>query len=120
MKNKVFDIKMPEKKYAVCFLLAAVIYSVLAAALYKSGIGCVWKHILGFECPGCGMTRAAISCLKLDFAAAFGYHHLFWLMPFVVLYAFFNGKVFSSKRLNTITTYIFAALFALDYFIKLL
>ena len=43
---------------------------------------CPFKLFLHVECPGCGMTRAMISVLKLDFRQAFAYHPLF---PIVIL-----------------------------------
>ena len=43
---------------------------------------CPFKLFLHVECPGCGMTRAIISVLKLDFRQAFEYHPLF---PIVIL-----------------------------------
>lgn len=43
---------------------------------------CPFKLFLHVECPGCGMTRAMISVLKLDFRQAFTYHPLF---PIVIL-----------------------------------
>lgn len=49
--------------------------------LYFTGIGCPIKFISGICCPGCGMTRAVISALKLDFKEAFYYHPLWCLVP---------------------------------------
>ena len=46
-------------------------------ALYLLDIGCVFRLMTGIPCPGCGMTRAWLAALRLDFAAAFAYHPLF-------------------------------------------
>lgn len=43
---------------------------------------CPFRLFLHIECPGCGMTRAIISAVKLDFKAAFQYHCLF---PLVIM-----------------------------------
>ena len=43
---------------------------------------CPFKLFLHVVCPGCGMTRAIISVLKLDFRQAYAYHPLF---PIVIL-----------------------------------
>ncbi len=61
--------------------------------LYYSGIGCVWRHLFGITCPGCGMTRAYISLLKGDISAAFGYHFMFWSVPILLIYVFFGEKL---------------------------
>lgn len=36
--------------------------------------GCPFRFFFGISCPGCGMTRALLAALRLDFAAAFSYH----------------------------------------------
>lgn len=43
------------------------------------GVTCPIRYVTGISCAGCGMSRAWLSLLKLDFAAAFAYHPLFWL-----------------------------------------
>lgn len=43
---------------------------------------CPFRLFLHIECPGCGMTRAIISVLRLNFRQAFQYHPLF---PIVLL-----------------------------------
>lgn len=52
---------------------------------YISGIGCPIKFVTGISCPGCGMTRALLACVELDFAQAFYYHPVFWMAPAVVI-----------------------------------
>ncbi len=51
----------------------------LLVLLVKLGITipCLFYQITGFQCPGCGNTRAAMALLRLDFAGAFGYNQLF-------------------------------------------
>ena len=43
------------------------------------GITCPIRYITGISCAGCGMSRAWLSLLRLNFEAAFAYHPLFWL-----------------------------------------
>lgn len=40
-------------------------------------IPCLFNRLTGLQCPGCGNTRAALSLLRLDFSAAFGYNPMF-------------------------------------------
>ena len=49
--------------------------------LYLLDVGCIFRLMTGIPCPGCGMTRAWLAALRLDFAAAFAYHPLFWVVP---------------------------------------
>ena len=69
-------------------LTAAAAIVLLYALLSVVGVGCPIKYLLGISCPGCGMTRACLSALRLDLRAAFYYHPL-WvlLLPFAVAYA---------------------------------
>ena len=59
------------------------------------GIRCIFLHFFGIPCPGCGMTRALLSVLRFDFAAAFHFHPLIYAMPYVLYYVMFpvNGRV---------------------------
>ena len=41
---------------------------------------CPVMWLFGVPCPGCGLTRACLAALRLDFSAAFGFHPLFWLI----------------------------------------
>lgn len=59
-----------------------------AGYLYLRVIGCPIRFLTGVSCAGCGMTRAWMSVLRLDFAAAYRYHPLFPLpAAAVALYA---------------------------------
>ncbi len=64
---------------------AVLAVAVLYALLFALGITCPIKYVTGISCPGCGMSRACFSALRLDFEAAFSYHPL-WilLLPFAV------------------------------------
>ncbi|MDE5715009.1 MAG: DUF2752 domain-containing protein [Anaeroplasmataceae bacterium] len=46
---------------------------------------CILKLLIGYPCPGCGMSRAAFSLLRLDFIAAFHYNPFIFLLPFLFL-----------------------------------
>lgn len=49
--------------------------------------GCPLYRFTGLPCPLCGMTRAWLAALRLDFSAAFFFHPLFPLAPPALLYA---------------------------------
>lgn len=66
-------------------------------ALYLLDIGCICRLVTGIPCPGCGMTRAWLAALRLDFAAAFAYHPLFWVVPIAFVLAFVREEGVSSK-----------------------
>ena len=53
----------------------------LYALMEAAGITCPIKYVTGISCAGCGMSRAWLSVLRLDFRQAFYYHPLFWMVP---------------------------------------
>ena len=53
--------------------------------------GCAVYRLLGVPCPGCGMTRAWLQALRLDFAGVFRWHPLFWTVPLIALALIFFG-----------------------------
>ena len=81
-------------------LLLTAIYTAILLIFWAFDVPCFFKAILGFSCPGCGMSRAVFSVIKLDFAAAFSYHPMFWSLPILYLYFIFGGKVFNKKFLD--------------------
>ncbi len=64
------------------FIFAAALAGL--AVLYRF-IGCPFRLLFGVSCPGCGMVRAAMRCLRLDFAAAWRLHPLVFALPAVLV-----------------------------------
>ena len=50
------------------------------------GFPCVLHELTGLACGGCGLTRAAVSLLHLDLAAAFSYHALWPVFAVYILW----------------------------------
>ena len=76
---------MPDSRHKarlqrVCLIagitIAALVGYVVLFDATGLGIPCVLYEATGLKCGGCGLTRAAVSLLRLDFAAAFSYHAL--------------------------------------------
>ena len=77
------------KKFGLLLLLSA--YFVIAyAVLNYHNVSCVFLSFFGIPCPGCGMTRALISVLKLDIIGAIKYNVVIFFMPYVFAYIFFD------------------------------
>ena len=88
-------IKNLGEKLAVIPLLFA-----LYGVMYLLDTTCIVKSALGFPCPGCGMTRAVVSALKLEFTSAFTLHPMFWSVPILGLYFLYDGRLFENKHIN--------------------
>lgn len=56
-------------------LMIALFYAVIE----MMGVTCPIRFLTGISCAGCGMSRAWLALLRLDFGAAARYHPLFWL-----------------------------------------
>lgn len=57
----------------VVLILLAVLYAYLDDE-YNMGFSCTLNQLFGIYCPGCGLTRAGIAMLQLDFYQAFRYN----------------------------------------------
>ena len=78
---------------------------------------CPFKLIFGIDCPGCGMTRALISVLHLDFIAAFSYHQLFFIPILGIFYHFIRKKLILSKKTELIGIIVVMIIFIVRWII---
>ena len=62
--------------------------------VYGIGFICVSRELTGLYCSGCGMTRAVLSLLKLDFYQAFRYN-AFSVILIPILFFYFYGEVYA-------------------------
>jgi hypothetical protein len=90
-------VKSPERERetpfqtAVSRLKVSALIFLVYLILNLFHMGCPIKFFTGISCPGCGMTRAVLSALRLDFRSAFYYHPLFLLSPIMFLLFIFEG-----------------------------
>lgn len=102
------------KKERITFLLILICVSLF---LYLTGIGCPLMFITGISCPSCGMTRACLHMLTLDFSSAFHYHPLCFTVPFLGLLILFYDHF--PKKFITVLLIALLVLFFVVYFIRL-
>ncbi|MEI6050540.1 MAG: DUF2752 domain-containing protein [Bacteroidota bacterium] len=57
---------------------------------------CLFKNLTGYECYGCGMTRAVLSAIHLQFENAFHYNKLFLIVLPLLIYIW--GKTLMNVR----------------------
>lgn len=58
---------------------------------------CLIFKLTGIPCLGCGMTRAVLAILRMDFETALGYHPLVFLLPLIGAYYLLDGNIFGKK-----------------------
>lgn len=91
--------------FALCFIA-------LILTMMLLHIPCPIKYLTGMSCAGCGMTRALLSALSLDFHAAFYYHPL-WILLFptailLILFRAKNKKIAFNAVLSCVVILFFA------------
>ena len=85
----------------VCFLIFFFILMVILILtfyyfynIYNIGIPCVFKTITGYNCPGCGLTRAVGEIINFDFKKALEYNSsVFIVLPLLIYY--FSNSIYS-------------------------
>lgn len=95
-------------------IMIVVIYTILNLF----GAGCPIKFLTGVSCPGCGMTRAVLAAMRLEFHEAFYYHPLFALVPPVFALYLFDYKI-KPLYIKYIWAFIIA-MFLVVYFVRLI
>lgn len=88
------------------------------AVLWLLGGTCPIRWLTGVSCPGCGMTRATLAALRLDFQAAFHYHPLFWLPPVALIVYLARSRL--SPRWQKAALWTGCALLIAAYVLRLL
>lgn len=68
------------KKWDLRRVLECAACVAVLAGFYRL-VGCPIRLLTGISCAGCGMTRACLCALRLDFRQAFYFHPLYPLVP---------------------------------------
>ena len=99
-------------------MLILLLIPAYAAVMYLLGLKCPVKTAFGYECPGCGMTRAVIYALQLDFRGAFEHHSMFWSVPLLFILIIRDGKVAGNRGINRLLSLLIVTGFLLNWAIR--
>ena len=92
-----FKVKSPIIK-----LLGTILYVILVLVIHYTGIGCLFRRFFNIYCPGCGLTTAYLAVFRLDFVSAFKANFMFWAIPIIYLYFWYDGKLTGKKVADNI------------------
>lgn len=92
---------------------AAIGAALLLIVLFD--VSCPIRTLSGYPCISCGMSRAWLSALRLDFSAAFSFHPMFWSIPVLYLYILFDARLFKNAIINWTVFGLIAAGFLVNY-----
>lgn len=104
-------------KEKIIFLVSYIVTLGIFVLLNQS---CVFVRLFGIVCPGCGMTRAYKALLSFDIIGAFEHHLMFWSVPIMLIYFWFDGHIFKRKNVDRIIFWIIVTGFAINWIINLL
>ncbi|MBP8084512.1 MAG: DUF2752 domain-containing protein [Spirochaetes bacterium] len=105
---------MKNKTVTLCFLklsvilLAPIIIILIPISSIENKSFCLYTNLLGFHCPGCGMTRAMFSIMHFQFNNAIRYNKLvilvfpiliyYWLQYFIKILFILKEEIFHGTR----------------------
>lgn len=93
----VYEVKQ-DKILVINIASLLFIYNKQSAYKYHPQPICLWKNLSGYNCPGCGITRAFHSLCILDFKSAYNYNPGIFIVAPLLLYIWLKELV---KCLNT-------------------
>lgn len=86
-----------KKNVIVCTIIIAI-SGIAILYHFNIAIPCIFYKVTNLYCPGCGITRAVISLLKLELYKAFRYNPLIiTLLPLLLIYNIYV-KIFNKKK----------------------
>lgn len=110
-------LRIPDKLPLKLGLLAA--FALLLLVWWRNDWGCLLQRNTGIPCPGCGLTRAWVAAVELDLVAALTWHPMFWSVPVLVWFLFYDMEPLRSQRWNHWLLGLILAGWAVAYALKL-
>lgn len=109
-------LKASDFKKKTIFLLVCVVCVGIAQRL---GVTCIIKNLTGYICPGCGITRACLSALRLELKKACMYNPMFWSVPVLLCSFYFDGHLVKKRNVNRVIHIAILSGFIINWIIKL-
>ena len=82
----------------VIVVMPILLYFIPMEWLNKQPSICLFKNIFGFDCYGCGITRAIISGVQLNLQSALEYNHMVAIVLPLLTYIWIKTVISFIKR----------------------
>ncbi|MFR1178500.1 MAG: DUF2752 domain-containing protein [Acutalibacteraceae bacterium] len=109
-------------KIIVKHIFYILLLLLIGASLYFFKIPCFFRFFTKIPCPSCGMTRAFLSLMKLNFYESFYYHPLLipsLIVAFIAIHMNVSALKFNKKICN-VCLWIFIIIFFVVYIFRLM
>ncbi len=97
IQSKQKILKLGIGNFVYLFVAIYLIVSIILKAYTNIDIciPCLWKLVFDKSCLGCGLTRASVALIQLDFYAAWKSNGIiFLIVPLAIFFGFHNHKGF--------------------------
>ena len=101
------------------YIIAFTVVCATVIIMWALNIPCPIKALFGISCAGCGMSRAMLSVLSLDIAAAFAYHPLWLVLP-ISLLTIVILSIKGKAKAASIVVYCTLAVFIIVWIIRMI
>lgn len=117
-----FKLNLNKLSIFLLIIFFVVLYFLPYNIVFNSKSLCIHKNIIGFDCPGCGMTRAVYCLIHLNFIEAFKFNYgVFLLFPLILHDFFFNLFSFElNKYIKKILYFLFLITISINYIYKII
>ncbi|WP_049963005.1 DUF2752 domain-containing protein [Ruminococcus sp. HUN007] len=99
MKNRNGSAHIRILSLGTAAVLSASMFYLFIVLRTGHGIPCIFYHFLGMKCPGCGLTRSAVSILKGDLRSA-AHYNLMSVTVIPSLIAYLAYRAFREECMN--------------------
>lgn len=125
VQNNVLNFMLTPKVLSFGFLglILIGIYFMPPQGLLNNDFGfCLHREILGFDCPGCGMTRAIHFFLHMEFSKALQFNFaVSGLFPFLISQAIYQlTSLRKLKLIQTFMLYLLVVLLTIVYLTRII